>query len=121
MTPILSLPIHAETTALRVDEFGVVRVGQTRITLDLIVEQYRNGMTPEDMVRAYSVLRLADVYAVIAYYLRHQDEVAAYLGQRHAEAKRLREQIESQAPSMTREELIARRDALGNHHASLGQ
>ena len=28
------------------------------------------------MVRAYDTLGLADVYAVIAFYLRHRDEVA---------------------------------------------
>jgi uncharacterized protein (DUF433 family) len=43
----------------------------------LVVEQYENGMTPEDMVRAYGTLELADVYAAIAYYLRHRDEVRA--------------------------------------------
>src|SRR5713226_4746198 len=57
------LPIGADLPPLRVDEGGAVRVGKTRISLDLIVEQYENGMTPEDMVRAYDTLMLADVYA----------------------------------------------------------
>ena len=39
-------------------------------------------MTPEDMVRAYDTLLLADVHAVIAYYLRHRDAVRAYLKRR---------------------------------------
>lgn len=99
---------------------GVVRIGQTRITLDLIVEKYRNGMTPEDMVRAYIVLQLADVYAVIAHYLRRQDEVATYLDQRHAEAKRLREQIESQTPPLTRDELVARQLVFLAEHYRVG-
>ena len=30
------------------DEGGAVRVGKSRISLDLVVEQYENGMTPED-------------------------------------------------------------------------
>ncbi|MBX9677315.1 MAG: DUF433 domain-containing protein [Gemmataceae bacterium] len=98
----------------------MVRIGQTRITLDLIVEKYRNGMTPEDMVRAYIVLQLADVYAVIAHYLRHQDEVATYLDQRHAEAKRLREQIESQTPPLTRDELVARQLVFLAEHCRVG-
>jgi len=50
---------------LRVDEGGVIRVGKSRISLDLVVEQYENGMTPEDMVRAYDTLVLVEVYAVI--------------------------------------------------------
>jgi uncharacterized protein (DUF433 family) len=44
-----------------------------------VVEQYENGMAPEDLVRAYDTLDLADVHAVIAYYLRHREEVRAYL------------------------------------------
>jgi uncharacterized protein (DUF433 family) len=32
-------------------------------------------MNPEDLVRAYDTLLLADVHAVIAYYLRLREEV----------------------------------------------
>lgn len=88
-----------------------MRVGTTRITLDLIVEQYENGMTPEDMVRAYDTLKLADVHAVIAYYLRHGEEVRAYLFQREVEAAELRAEIETKHPRISRDELIARRSA----------
>jgi uncharacterized protein (DUF433 family) len=101
----------AERFALRVDESGAVRVGKTRITLDLIVEQYENGMTPEDMVRAYDTLRLEDVYGVVAYYLRHRDEVSAYLKRRDAEAQALRKKVEGLRPRITRRELMARRSA----------
>src|SRR5260370_1254386 len=50
------LPIHAELPPLRVEEGGVVRVGKSRVSLDVVVEQYENGMTPEGMVRAQDVL-----------------------------------------------------------------
>src|SRR5437016_10031642 len=50
------LPFDADRPPLRVDEGGAVRVGNSRISLDLVVEQYENGMTPEDMVRAYDTL-----------------------------------------------------------------
>jgi len=105
------LSIHADLPPLRVDEGGAVRVGKTRISLDLIVEQYENGMTPEDMVRAYDALVLADVHAVIAYYLRHGDDVRGYLKQREQESETLRAKIEAERPRVTREELLARRSA----------
>jgi uncharacterized protein (DUF433 family) len=89
------LPLHAEPPPLRVDEGGVVRVGASHVSLDLVVEQYENGMTPDDLVRAYDTLALADVYAVIAYYLRHREEVRAYLTRRKAEADALRAKIEA--------------------------
>ena len=109
MTELLSL--HADPLPLRSDEGGAVRVGNSRISLDLVVEQYENGMTPEDMVRAYDTLVLADVHAVIAYYLRYRDEVRAYLKRRAEEAEALRARIEAEHPRVSREELLARRSA----------
>src|SRR5229473_6471815 len=105
------LPIRAEVPPLRVDEGGAVRVGKSRISLDLVVEQYENGMTPEDMVRAYDTLVLADVHSVIAYYLRHRDAVRAYLERRAEEAESLRTKIEAERPRISRDELLARRSA----------
>src|SRR5262249_52920179 len=99
------LPLHAEPPPLRVDEGGVVRVGTSRISLDLVVEQYHNGMTQEDMVRAYDTLELADVYGVIAYYLRHATEVRTYLKRRTEEAEGLRAKIEAERPRVSPEEL----------------
>ncbi len=65
-----------------------------------VVEQYDNGISPEDMVRAYDTLELADVHAVIAYYLRHRDDVAAYLKRRAQEAETLRAKIEAERPRL---------------------
>ena len=115
------LPLHIESPPLRVDEGGAIRVGKSRVSLDLVVEQYENGMTPEDMVRAYDTLALADVHAVIAYYLRHQDEVRAYLKRRKEEAETLRVKIEAEHPRVSREELLARRSAREKADAPTGQ
>ena len=120
-SPTNGLILSAEPPPLRVDQGGAVRVGNSRISLDLVVEQYENGMTPEDMVRAYDTLVLADVYAVIAYYLRHRDEVRAYLSRREEEAQALRAKIEADHPRVSREELLARRSAREKADASTGQ
>lgn len=115
------LPLNGEPLPFRLEEGGVVRIGSSRITLDLIVEQYENGMSPEDMVLAYDTLVLADVHAAVAYYLRHRSDVAAYLMRRKEEAAALRAQIESQRSPITRDELIARRTAREAAHAPIGQ
>src|SRR5437899_12959381 len=117
----LSLPLQADPPPLRVEEGGAVRVGKSRISLDLVVEQYENGMTPEDMVRAYDTLVLADVHAVIAYYLRHRDEVRTYLKRREEEAEALQATIEAEQPPITRGELLARRSAREKADAPNGQ
>ncbi|MCI0681627.1 MAG: DUF433 domain-containing protein [Gemmataceae bacterium] len=87
----------------------------------MVVEQYENGMTPEDMIRAYDTLDLADVHAVIAYYLRHRDEVRAYLKRRVAEADALRATVEAGRPRVGREDLLARRSAREKADAATGQ
>ena len=116
-----ALLLHTEVPPLRVDEGGAVRVGKSRISLDLVVEQYENGMTPEDMVRAYDTLVLADVHAVIAYFLRHGDEVRSYLKRRAEEAEVLRAKIEAKRPRVSREELHARRSASEQADAPTGK
>ncbi len=115
------LPLHAEPPPLRVDEGGAVRVGKSRVSLDLVVEQYENGMTPEDLVRAYDTLDLADVHAVIAYYLRHREEVRAYLKRREEEAQALQARIEAEHPRISRAELLARRTAREKADAPAGE
>ena len=119
--PTNGLPLRADAPPLREEQGGVIRVGNTRISLDLIVEQYENGMTPEDMVRAYDTLSLADVHAVIAYYLRHRDEVRAYLMRRGEEADALRAKIEAERPRLSRQELLARRSSTEKADAPAGQ
>jgi uncharacterized protein (DUF433 family) len=115
------LPLKAEYAPIRMDEGGTVRVGNSRISLDLIVEQYENGMTPEDMVRAYDTLTLADVHAVIAYYLRNRDEVVAYLSRRKQEALSLRTKIEAEYPRISPDELLARGSTAEKDNAPSGQ
>jgi uncharacterized protein (DUF433 family) len=83
---------------LREDEHGAIRVGDTRVLLDLVIQEFRNGATPEGIVESYDALTLADVYAVISYYLRHSGEVDAYLDRREQEARAVRERIEASQP-----------------------
>ncbi len=105
------LLLNSEAPPLRIDDGGVVRVGKSRVTLDLVVEQYDNGMTPEDMVRTYDTLALADLHGAIAYFIRHRDEVRRYLKRRRGEAEALRAKIEAAQPPVTCEELLSRRRA----------
>ena len=99
------LPLPAEFPPLHADASGVVHVGNSRITLDLVVEQYENGMAPEDIVRAYDTLTLADVHGAIAYYLRHRYDVQSYMKRREEQARSLKAMVEARQASPSREEL----------------
>jgi hypothetical protein len=57
------------------------------------------------------MLDLADVYGVIAYYLRHRKEIDDYLNTRRQEAEKLRQEIEAKQPNRAelRAKLLARK------------
>jgi len=78
----MSQAAAAEFVPLDVDSQGVLRVRGTNVTLDMVVEVYRAGKTAEEIARHYPSLRLADVYAVLTYYLRHPTEVDTYIRRR---------------------------------------
>jgi len=94
------------------DAHGVVRVSGTRVTLDSIVGAFRSGATAEEIAQQFPTLALADIYEVIAYYLRHTAGVDAYLAGRQTEAESLRGEMESRFdPRGLRARLLARRTA----------
>src|SRR6266446_4299766 len=94
----MSLEIEALPVPLRTDEHGVMRVGKTRVPLDTVVYAFNEGASPEEIVMSYPSLDLADIYAVVTYYLHNRTEVDAYLSQREAEATRLRDENEKRFP-----------------------
>jgi len=106
----MALQIEKLTVPLETTADGTVKVRGTRIPLDTIVIAFQLGSTPQDIARQYSPLNLADIYAVLAYYLQHKDDVDQYLREREAEAERVRAEIEARWPREgVRERLMARR------------
>lgn len=102
--------ITADPLPLEADAESVLRVGGTRVTLDTIVAAFREGATPEEIVQQYPSLRLADVYAVIGYYLRRREEVERYLRRREKQAEKVRKENEARfPPAEICERLLARR------------
>jgi uncharacterized protein (DUF433 family) len=109
-----NLAIAAEPIPLATDKDGNVRVGGTRVTLDSVVYAFKEGSTAEDIVRSFPSLSLADVYAVIAYYLRHKADVEAYLEEQEREAEKVRRECEARFDQRgIREMLLARRNQRG--------
>jgi uncharacterized protein (DUF433 family) len=46
-----------------------IRITGTRVPLDAVVHEFKNGATAEQIQEDYPSLRLKDIYGVIAYYL----------------------------------------------------
>ncbi len=108
----MSLAVETEPLPLTTDAGGTVRIAGTRVTLDTVVEAFNEGLTAEEIAQQYPVLDLADVYAVIGYYLHHRQQVQVYLEERERTAAELRRRIEAELPSTGfRERLLARRRA----------
>lgn len=98
-----------EPIPLSTDADGAIRIAGTRITLATVIDTFMTGASPEEIAQDFPVLRLDDIYAVITYYLRHREEVDAYLRERRARADAMRRQIEIRSPQTgLRDRLLAR-------------
>jgi uncharacterized protein (DUF433 family) len=101
---------ESEPPPLGMDEDGVIRIGETRISLDTVIFAYNEGATPEEIVQDYPTLQLSDVYRVISYYLQHISEIDAYLEERKVQREKIRQITEERFDSqLFRNRLLARR------------
>ena len=107
----MTVAIQPEAPPLRTEPDGTIRVGESRVVLDLVVDAYLDGASPEAIVEMYPTLALADVYGAIGFYLRHRAEVDAYIAERARRADQFRERIEGSQPKVDeiRARLLQRR------------
>ncbi len=95
---------------MRVDSKGTIRVGNTRVTLDLVIAAYLDGESAEGIAEMFDTLDLGDVYSVLGYYLHHRDEVDEYLRKRQQYEEEVWARIEARQGSQAglRDRLLAR-------------
>ena len=101
----------SESPPIREDASGALRVGSSRVLVELVIEAFRDGSTPEQIVQNYPSTALADIYAVIAYYLRHPAEMQTYIEQREAQAEEVRQKVVARQGDLSdiRQRMAARR------------
>jgi uncharacterized protein (DUF433 family) len=87
------------TTPLEVWEDGTIRVTNSRVTLDVIVRQFKTGATAEQIQEDFPSLNLREIYAVLAFYLEQSNFVEDYLKKQKAEARETVEFIEQNLPT----------------------
>jgi uncharacterized protein (DUF433 family) len=106
------LPLNNDPLPLRTDRDDVIRVGGTRVTLDTVIGAFQQGADAGEIVERYPSLSLADVHAVLSYYLRHRTEIEEYLRERQRQAEEVQRQNEARFdPQGLREKLLARKPA----------
>jgi uncharacterized protein (DUF433 family) len=86
-------PTHV--VPLTLTEDGTIRITGSRVSLDSVVHHYKLGATAEQIAQRFPSLQLADIYAVIAYYLTHREAVEEYLEQQEAEGDAIQQRIEA--------------------------
>lgn len=102
--------IEPEPVPLVRDQAGRLMVPGSRISLDILVAAFKRGESPEAIHDDYDTVSLADVYAILSYYLRHKAEVEVYLAEQEREGAEVRARIEqmSPMPDGLRAKLLAR-------------
>jgi len=114
----MTLLVSDQPVPLRTDDGGVMRIGNTRVSLDSVVYAYRRGATAEQICEDFPTLDLADVHIVISYCLRHGEEVDEYLAAQRKESAELRERIEADPKTqMIRQRLLEQRARRTEGHA----
>ena len=71
-----------------------------RVSLDSVVHQWREGLSPESIRECYPVLSLREVYGAITFYLENQLEIDEYLRQAAQEEEVMAENIRATYPDI---------------------
>ena len=109
----MSLVLKSQRPPLREDETGAIRVGSSRVLLEIVIRAFQDGASAESIVDSYSTLTLADTYGAIAYYLKNKDSVEEYLNQREELAESVKRRIQAVQPDLSeiRFRLLSRRNS----------
>jgi uncharacterized protein (DUF433 family) len=106
---------NIQNTPLIISDDGTLRVKGSRVTLDVIVRQFKQGATAEQILEDFPSLNLRDVYGTIYYYLDHEEEVEEYLKTQKDAAAETRKFIERKNDSkILREHIRAKRKQIVN-------
>jgi uncharacterized protein (DUF433 family) len=114
----MTLVLESQSLPIHVDADGVIHVAHTRVTLETVVAAFTRGATAEQIAEDYPIVPLADIYAVITFYLRQPEAVDAYLATQRRTGQHLRHQMEARFdPHGIRDRLLVRRPSKGQPDA----
>jgi uncharacterized protein (DUF433 family) len=108
----MNLTLEPIAVPLRDDGHGGLRVGPTRVSFESVWHLYQQGQSPAEIVQAFDTLHPADVCAVLAWALRHAEDVDAYLKRRDDEAAQMRRKLEEAGITPTPDESARLKETL---------
>ncbi|HXU38858.1 MAG TPA: DUF433 domain-containing protein [Blastocatellia bacterium] len=77
-------------------------VAGTRVSLDSIVYDFLDGMSPDTIAENLPVLTLEEVYGAIAFYLANRAEVDAYLREADAQFESFQNRMRTEYPRLNK-------------------
>jgi uncharacterized protein (DUF433 family) len=77
---------------------GGYRIAGSRVSLDSVVYDFLNGLSPESIADNYDTLSLEQVFGAVTYYLANQTEVDEYLARNREKFEELRIRARSSHP-----------------------
>jgi uncharacterized protein (DUF433 family) len=79
-------------THIRLDAKGTAWIDETNVkVIEVVVDKQARGSTPEEMAREYPHLSLGQIYAALAYYHDHKEQLDAQIQKDLREVNTLRE------------------------------
>ena len=103
----------------KVDTCERIKVKGTRILIDVLLDEFNRGETPEQIQKNYPTVTREQVYATITYYLHNQDKVDAYMRCVRADADAAyQEWKRTHTPSRLEERLLKLRAEAGERAGS---
>ena len=79
---------------------GGYYIAGTRVSLDSIVYEFRNGASPESIAQSFPTLRLEEVYGGITFYLANQSDIDSYLTESEKEYASQVEEAKKRDPQL---------------------
>ncbi|MEH2251536.1 DUF433 domain-containing protein [Nostoc sp.] len=84
---------------------GKPRIAGHRIRVqNIVIWHERMGLSPHEIVYYYPSITLADIYAALAYYHDHPDDITQQIAEREAFVK----QVQPETPSILQQKLKSR-------------
>ena len=98
------------------ERYGGLYVAGTRVSLDSVAISFQQGESPEEIVRSFPTLMLAQVYGAIAYYLENEKTIIEYIAEGERELERTVPPLSQSNPELFAR-LEAARRAMGSKRA----